>query len=51
MIVRGGDRKTNVNVGPTRSQMRLPTLPLQPPADYQRKVFRDFAEMVMPAFR
>jgi alkanesulfonate monooxygenase SsuD/methylene tetrahydromethanopterin reductase-like flavin-dependent oxidoreductase (luciferase family) len=22
-----------------------------PPADYQRKVFRDFAEMVMPAFR
>jgi len=24
---------------------------LVPPADYQRKVFRDFAEMVMPAFR
>jgi hypothetical protein len=22
-----------------------------PPADYQRKVFRDMAEMVMPAFR
>ncbi len=24
---------------------------LLPPADYQRKVYRDFAEMVMPAFR
>jgi alkanesulfonate monooxygenase SsuD/methylene tetrahydromethanopterin reductase-like flavin-dependent oxidoreductase (luciferase family) len=24
---------------------------LLPPADYQRKVFRDIAEMVMPAFR
>ena len=24
---------------------------LLPPADYQRKVFRDFAEIVMPAFR
>ena len=24
---------------------------LLPPADYQRKVFRDFAELVMPAFR
>jgi hypothetical protein len=22
-----------------------------PPADYQRKVFRDMAEMVLPAFR
>jgi alkanesulfonate monooxygenase SsuD/methylene tetrahydromethanopterin reductase-like flavin-dependent oxidoreductase (luciferase family) len=24
---------------------------LLPPADYQRKVFRDFSELVMPAFR
>ena len=24
---------------------------IEPPADFQRDVYRDFAEMVMPAFR
>ena len=24
---------------------------IEPPADFQREVFRDFAELVMPAFR
>jgi hypothetical protein len=29
----------------------LKEVTLLPPADYARKVYRDFAEMVMPAFR
>ena len=24
---------------------------IEPPADFQREVYRDFAELVMPAFR
>jgi alkanesulfonate monooxygenase SsuD/methylene tetrahydromethanopterin reductase-like flavin-dependent oxidoreductase (luciferase family) len=32
-------------------QAGISEVPLLPPADTQREVFRDFAEQVMPAFR
>jgi hypothetical protein len=49
-------RPGNIHFGPTVAQIRameaagIKETVIEPPADFQREVFRDFAELVMPAF-